>query len=95
MVTASDSLPHIIRTAKDPRQDGLYSVTISKIDEVNSSVRLIQLALPNAGVGHPANASTPCQVLFNTMEQVLVIEAHTQSLNFQPFNMSCDFCYGG
>ncbi len=51
MAIVSDSVPHIVRTAKDPRQEGLFNVTVSKVDEVNSSVRLIQLDLPNTGVG--------------------------------------------
>lgn len=51
MATVSNSIPHIIRTAKDPRQEGLFNVHVSKVDQVNSSVRLIQLELPNTTVG--------------------------------------------
>ncbi len=51
MASVFNSVPHIIRTAKDPRQLDLHKVIVSKVDEVNSSVRLIQLQFPNTGVG--------------------------------------------
>jgi hypothetical protein len=51
MATISKSTPHIVRTAKDPRQQGLHRVTVSKVEQVNSSVRLIQLEFPSTGVG--------------------------------------------
>ncbi|KAF7508018.1 hypothetical protein GJ744_009915 [Endocarpon pusillum] len=47
MASVSNSLPHIVRTAKEPRQHHLHSVMLSKVDQVNSSVRLIQLQFPN------------------------------------------------
>ena len=50
MASVSNSIPHIIRTAKDPRQHDLHRVIVSKVDEVNSSVRLVQLQFPNTGV---------------------------------------------
>jgi CHAD domain-containing protein len=51
MASDTASIPHIIRTAKDPRQEGLHDVRVSKVDQVNSFVRMIQLALRNDGVG--------------------------------------------
>jgi hypothetical protein len=51
MASASDSVPHIVRTAKDPRQQGLFNVKVSEVDQVNSLVRIIQLELPNNVVG--------------------------------------------
>lgn len=61
MATISDSTPHVVRTAKDPRQRGLHRVTVSKVEQVNSSVRLIQLQLPSTGVG-PSNLLS-CRVI--------------------------------
>jgi hypothetical protein len=51
MASVSDSVPHIVRTAKDPRQQSLFNVKVSEVDQVNSFVRLIQLELPKNGVG--------------------------------------------
>jgi hypothetical protein len=54
MATASSSVPHLERTKNDFRQEGLlYNAKISKVDEVNSSIRLIELALPHNEVGEP------------------------------------------
>lgn len=50
MATVSDSIPHLVRTSNDPRQEGLHFVTVSKVHEVNSSVRLIRLQLADGGV---------------------------------------------
>jgi hypothetical protein len=64
MATLSSSIPHIIRTAKDPRQQGLHRVTVSKVDQVNSYVRLIQLELPS-NVG-PSNLLS-CPMILGLM----------------------------
>ncbi|EAW10697.1 FAD-dependent oxidoreductase [Aspergillus clavatus NRRL 1] len=40
------SVPHLIRTAAEPRQNRLYSVRLSHVDEVNPSVRLVHLTIP-------------------------------------------------
>ncbi|MCJ1382513.1 hypothetical protein MMC17_005626 [Xylographa soralifera] len=47
MSTYRAALSHLERTAHQPRQNGLQEVILSKIDEVNPSIRLLQLALPN------------------------------------------------
>jgi hypothetical protein len=39
-------VPHLVRTAAEPRQNRMYTVRLSHIDEVNPTVRLIQLAIP-------------------------------------------------
>lgn len=39
-------MPHLVRTAAEPRQNRLYTVRLSHIDEVNPTVRLIQLTIP-------------------------------------------------
>ena len=52
MASVVDAIPHMTRTATDPRQTGLYKVTVSKVDQVNAKIRLIQLALPKDGVNH-------------------------------------------
>ncbi|KAJ5138398.1 uncharacterized protein N7515_003246 [Penicillium bovifimosum] len=41
-----DSIPHELRTAAEPRQNRLYPVRLSHIEQVNPSVRLLQFALP-------------------------------------------------
>ncbi|KAJ5231035.1 hypothetical protein N7489_011743 [Penicillium chrysogenum] len=42
-----ESLPHELRTAAEPRQNRLYPVRLSHIEQVNPSVRLLQFALPS------------------------------------------------
>ncbi|KAF4213079.1 hypothetical protein CNMCM8980_004279 [Aspergillus fumigatiaffinis] len=44
--TRKASVPHLVRTAAEPRQNRMYTVRLSHIDEVNPTVRLIQLAIP-------------------------------------------------
>ncbi|KAJ6068574.1 hypothetical protein N7499_010461 [Penicillium canescens] len=41
-----DSIPHELRTAAEPRQNRLHPVRLSYVEQVNPSVRLLQLALP-------------------------------------------------
>lgn len=41
-----DSIPHELRTAAEPRQNRLYPVRLSHVEQVNPSVRLLQLAIP-------------------------------------------------
>mgnify|MGYP001658124884 CR=1 FL=1 len=41
-----DSIPHELRTAAEPRQNRLHPVRLSHVEQVNPSVRLLQLALP-------------------------------------------------
>ena len=65
MASVVDSIPHTVRTAKDPRQAGLYDVTLARIEQVNSRIRLLQLSLPRDGVrqstlfAHPYNVFRP------------------------------------
>lgn len=51
MATVKDHTPHTQRTANDPRQTGLFDATLSRIDQVNSKIRLLRLSLPIDGVG--------------------------------------------
>ncbi|KAL4896738.1 hypothetical protein BDV59DRAFT_171361 [Aspergillus ambiguus] len=46
------SIPHVVRTAAEPRQNRLYNVRLSHIEQANPTVRLLQLTLP-------PQASTP------------------------------------
>ncbi|KAK2768551.1 hypothetical protein FQN54_000407 [Arachnomyces sp. PD_36] len=39
-------VPHELRTAHEPRQDSLYPVRLSKVTQVNPTIRLLQLTLP-------------------------------------------------
>jgi hypothetical protein len=41
-----DSIPHELRTAAEPRQNRLYPVRLSHVEQVNSSVRLLQFDIP-------------------------------------------------
>lgn len=47
------SLPHLLRTAAEPRQNRLYNVHVSHVEQVNPSVRLFQLAIPPQNVEVP------------------------------------------
>lgn len=44
-----DSIPHEMRTAAEPRQNKLYTVHLTHVEQTNSTVRLLRLSLP-AGV---------------------------------------------
>ncbi|KUL84668.1 hypothetical protein ZTR_06733 [Talaromyces verruculosus] len=46
MTPRKDSIPHETRTAAEPRQNKLYTVRIARVEQVNPSVRLLRLALP-------------------------------------------------
>ena len=45
-MTSNSHVPHIIRTAADPRQSGMHTVFVSDIQEVNENIRLILLLIP-------------------------------------------------
>ncbi|KAL3476380.1 hypothetical protein BJX99DRAFT_258510 [Aspergillus californicus] len=40
------SIPHTVRTAAEPRQNRLFTVRLSHIEQVNPTVRLLQLTIP-------------------------------------------------
>ncbi|GLI76487.1 hypothetical protein PoHVEF18_004760 [Penicillium ochrochloron] len=42
-----DSIPHELRTAAEPRQNRLYPVRLSHVEQVNPSIRLLQFAIPS------------------------------------------------
>lgn len=42
----TSGIPHKLRTAAEPRQNRLYAVRLSHIEQVNPSVRLFQLTIP-------------------------------------------------
>ena len=46
VTTNGGSIPHVERTAKDPRQEGLHRVFIGDVKEINVNVRIITLRLP-------------------------------------------------
>ncbi|EED24505.1 conserved hypothetical protein [Talaromyces stipitatus ATCC 10500] len=46
MTPRKDSIPHEARTAAEPRQNKLYTVRLACVEQVNPSVRLLRLALP-------------------------------------------------
>lgn len=41
-----DSIPHEQRTAAEPRQQGLYPVHLSRVEQANPSIRLLQFTVP-------------------------------------------------
>ncbi|KAL9094524.1 MAG: hypothetical protein Q9165_003083 [Trypethelium subeluteriae] len=45
MATVRENLSHEERTAAEPRDDGLHPVTLSKIEQVNDSIRLLRLGV--------------------------------------------------
>ncbi|KAJ5454443.1 uncharacterized protein N7458_005399 [Penicillium daleae] len=42
-----DSIPHELRTAAEPRQNRLYPVHLSHVEQVNPSIRLLQFTIPD------------------------------------------------
>ncbi|KAL2799516.1 hypothetical protein BJX66DRAFT_332998 [Aspergillus keveii] len=40
------SVPHTVRTAAEPRQNRLFTVRLSHIEDINPTVRLLQLTIP-------------------------------------------------
>ena len=57
-----DNIPHVVRTAADQRQKDMYSATIGRIEQVNSTIRLLRLYLDNDQVGESqteASAKSP------------------------------------
>lgn len=46
-----DSIPHVVRTAADRRQRDMFSATIGRIEQVNSTIRLLRLYLDDDQVG--------------------------------------------
>ncbi|KAL2808375.1 hypothetical protein BJX63DRAFT_424678 [Aspergillus granulosus] len=44
--TKKVSVPHTVRTAAEPRQNRLFTVRLSHIEEINPAVRLLHLTLP-------------------------------------------------
>jgi len=40
------SIPHTVRTAAEPRQNRLFPVRLSHIEQANPTVRLLQLTIP-------------------------------------------------
>lgn len=44
--TTPPSIPHEVRTATEPRQNRLYNVQLSHIEQINPSVKLLQLTIP-------------------------------------------------
>lgn len=51
MATVKDDIPHVIRTAADQRQQGMYGATIGRIEQVNSTIRTFRLYLDRDQVG--------------------------------------------
>lgn len=46
----ADSIPHVDRTASEPRDPNLRSMRLAKVEEVNSTIRLFKLRAPESGV---------------------------------------------
>ena len=45
MATVKDSIPHVERTATDQRQTSMFRASIGRIEQVNSTIRLLRLYL--------------------------------------------------
>src|SRR2546421_3586397 len=50
MASVANSIPHAVRTANDPHQADFYDVTVSRVEQVNSRIRLLRLSLLRDGV---------------------------------------------
>ena len=46
-----DSIPHVVRTAHEQRLAGTWNATLSEIEQVNSTIRLLRLRLVDDAVG--------------------------------------------
>ncbi|KAL3464697.1 hypothetical protein BJX64DRAFT_286180 [Aspergillus heterothallicus] len=44
--TRKASVPHTVRTAAEPRQNRLFTVRLSHIEDINSTVRILRLTIP-------------------------------------------------
>jgi hypothetical protein len=42
-----DSIPHELRTAAEPRQNRLYPVRLSHVEQINRCIRLLQFTIPS------------------------------------------------
>ncbi|KAJ6129781.1 Riboflavin synthase-like beta-barrel [Penicillium capsulatum] len=58
-----DSIPHELRTAAEPRQNRLFPVNLLHVEQVNPSVRLLQLAIPDQDDGAQPFSFLPGQWL--------------------------------
>ena len=45
MATVREKLSHEERTAAEPRGDGLHAVALSRIEQVNESIRLLRFSV--------------------------------------------------
>lgn len=52
-MSRKDSIPHELRTAAEPRQNRLFPVRLSQVAQVNPSIRLLRLALPDSDSVRP------------------------------------------
>lgn len=98
MATVNDSIPHVVRTAEDPRQQGVWTARLSRIEQVNPTIRLLRLSLPKDGV-----CNTVPFPFFQGGCEVLVLSFPLGSLFFLllgdsalrgSFDIEYEFCYG-
>lgn len=59
MATVRSSLSHEERTAREPREARLEPVTVSRIDAVNDTIRLIRLSAMKPGHALKVHISLP------------------------------------
>ncbi|ETN37187.1 uncharacterized protein HMPREF1541_08177 [Cyphellophora europaea CBS 101466] len=69
-----DSIPHVVRTAHEQRQAGVWNATVSQIDEVNSSIRLIRLGIVGAA---PERTHLPGQYIDLSIPSIPTIGGFT------------------
>ncbi|PLB38771.1 FAD-dependent oxidoreductase [Aspergillus candidus] len=58
------SVPHQVRTAAEPRQNRLYPVRLSHIEQISPTVRLLQLAIPPSNQDPESDSDTPASEPF-------------------------------
>ncbi|PWY95129.1 hypothetical protein BO94DRAFT_553075 [Aspergillus sclerotioniger CBS 115572] len=71
------SQPHQLRTAAEPRQNRLYNVRLSHIEQVNPSVRLLQLTIPPEIQNEDEDQD-------QDLDQTIILNHHPQPLTFLP-----------
>lgn len=74
MATVKEDLPHVLRTAHERRISGQWLATLSRIDQINSTIRLLQLSItPN----QPPLRHLPGQYIDLTIPNINVVGGFT------------------
>ena len=67
-----DSIPHMVRTAQDPRQQELHRAAIAEVRQINSRIRLVRLEIAPDDDGNGAQlpvSSPPFRLFFSFLSK--------------------------